>query len=114
MIAGGGTGFIRIFKSGGPNFITDLIPVDYAINLIIAVAWETAINKYSVKNYMEKPHFYLIVNQNICFRPIHIPVYTISTSHNNPLSMRLFRKYGFNAWKRYIYFIRLEKEYNCP
>ena len=47
LIAGGGTGFIRIFKSGGPNFITDLIPVDYAIHLMIAVAWETAVNRYS-------------------------------------------------------------------
>lgn len=50
LIAGGGTGFIRIFKSGGPDYITDLIPVDYSINLLIAAAWEKATYKFIIIN----------------------------------------------------------------
>jgi fatty acyl-CoA reductase len=42
VLAGGGIGFIRIFKSGGPHYIIDLIPVDYAINMMIVAAWERA------------------------------------------------------------------------
>ena len=41
----GQTGFMTIFKTGGPDHILDLIPVDYAINLIVAVACKTAIKK---------------------------------------------------------------------
>jgi fatty acyl-CoA reductase len=45
LIAGGGKGFIRIFKVESSDFVTDLIPVDLSINLMIAVAWRTAIYK---------------------------------------------------------------------
>ena len=44
VLAGGAIGFIRIFKSGGPHYIIDLIPVDYAINIMIVAAWERAMN----------------------------------------------------------------------
>lgn len=45
LIAGGGKGFIRVFKAESPDLITDLIPVDLSINLMIAVAWHTATHR---------------------------------------------------------------------
>lgn len=45
LIAGGGKGFIRVFKVENAEFVTDLIPVDLSINLMIAVAWRTAMHK---------------------------------------------------------------------
>lgn len=45
LIASGGKGFIRIFKRKNENYVTDLIPVDIPINLMIALAWDVAINK---------------------------------------------------------------------
>jgi fatty acyl-CoA reductase len=45
LIAGGGKGFIRVFKVENAEFVTDLIPVDLSINLMIAVAWRTAMYK---------------------------------------------------------------------
>ena len=45
VLAGGGPGFIRIFKCADLNHIIDFIPVDYAINMIIAAAWERSINR---------------------------------------------------------------------
>lgn len=48
LIAGGGKGFIRVFKVESSDFVTDLIPVDLSINLMIAVAWRTAMYKYVI------------------------------------------------------------------
>lgn len=44
VIAGGGKGFLRFFRCE-PEFVVDIIPVDYSINLMIAVAWHTATHK---------------------------------------------------------------------
>ena len=44
-MVGGQIGFMTVLKSGGPDHIMDIIPVDYAINLIVAVAYETASKK---------------------------------------------------------------------
>jgi fatty acyl-CoA reductase len=38
VIAGIGNGFIRVLKVKN-NLVGDCIPVDYPINLLIAVAW---------------------------------------------------------------------------
>ena len=45
-IAGGATGFLRLFKCD-ESCVIDLCPVDYSVNTMIAVAWHTAIHKYS-------------------------------------------------------------------
>lgn len=42
LLAGGGKGFIRIFKRRKEDLVTDLIPVDFSINLMIAAAWEAS------------------------------------------------------------------------
>lgn len=52
LIAGGAKGFLRLFKCE-PSCVIDLIPVDYAVNLMIAVAWHTAIQKYSYNLFIE-------------------------------------------------------------
>ncbi len=44
LIAGGAKGFLRLFKCEA-SCVIDLIPVDYAVNLIIAVAWHQATTK---------------------------------------------------------------------
>lgn len=43
-IAAIGTGFIRVVKAE-ENMVADIIPVDYVINLAIAVAWNMAIKR---------------------------------------------------------------------
>lgn len=40
-----GKGFLRIMKIN-KDLISDVIPVDYPINLMIAVGWYTATYKY--------------------------------------------------------------------
>lgn len=79
VLAGGAIGFIRIFKSGGPHYIIDLIPVDYAINIMIVAAWERAMNN----------------------KPSKIPIFTISTSHQNPLTFRKFKQLAIDSWTKY-------------
>lgn len=44
LIAGGAKGFLRLFKCED-RCVIDLIPVDIAVNLIISVAWHTALQK---------------------------------------------------------------------
>lgn len=44
LIAGGAKGFLRLFKCE-TNCVIDLIPVDLAVNLMIAVAWHTSMQK---------------------------------------------------------------------
>lgn len=44
FVCGVGKGVLRTFKAQ-PNLIGDMIPVDYPINLMIAVAWHTAVLK---------------------------------------------------------------------
>ena len=45
MMAGVGKGVIRVVK-GNPDAIATLIPVDKAINMMIAVAYQTALQRY--------------------------------------------------------------------
>jgi len=47
VIAGGGKGFLRIFRCV-PDLMIDIIPVDYSINLMLAAAWSTAVQKYNL------------------------------------------------------------------
>lgn len=44
FVSGVGKGFIRTFKINS-QLVGDIIPVDYPINLMIAVGWHTAIQK---------------------------------------------------------------------
>jgi len=47
VIAGVGKGILRVIR-GNSELMVDLIPVDFSINLMIAVAWFTATqNKYN-------------------------------------------------------------------
>jgi len=45
IIAGGSKGFLRVTRSN-PNLVGDIVPVDFTINLMIAIAWYTANHKY--------------------------------------------------------------------
>ncbi|KAI9564151.1 hypothetical protein GHT06_007889 [Daphnia sinensis] len=78
LIAGGGKGFIRVFKAESPDLITDLIPVDLSINLMIAVAWHTAMH-----------------------RPANSSVYFSSTSYDNPITFGQFETFTTFAWRKY-------------
>lgn len=44
FVSGVGKGFLRTFKIND-KLVGDIVPVDYPINLMIAVAWHTAIQK---------------------------------------------------------------------
>jgi hypothetical protein len=44
FVSGVGKGFIRTFKINS-QLVGDIVPVDYPINLMIAVGWHTAIQK---------------------------------------------------------------------
>lgn len=76
-IAGVGKGFIRISKID-KHLVTDIIPVDYPINLMIAVGWYTASRK-----------------------PRDIVVYTCGTGHQNPITWKGLNKWGMKAWMNY-------------
>lgn len=78
LIAGGGKGFIRVFKVQGPDYVTDLIPVDMSINLMIAVAWQTSVHK-----------------------PLNPLVYNSTTSSNNPITFGQFELLTTAAWRKY-------------
>ena len=41
VIAGGAKGILRVVR-GNTNLVSDMVPVDFTINLIIAVAWYTS------------------------------------------------------------------------
>jgi len=78
FISGVGKGFLRCFYINS-DLVGDIIPVEYPINLMIAVAWHTALEK------SKKP----------------IAVYNCSTGYMNPLTWNRFREIGFNAWMKY-------------
>jgi len=78
FISGVGKGFLRCFYINS-DLVGDIIPVEYPINLMIVVAWHTALEK------SKKP----------------IAVYNCSTGYMNPLTWNRFREIGFNAWMKY-------------
>lgn len=77
FVSGVGKGFLRTFKINSA-LVGDIIPVDYPINLMIAVAWHTAVHK-SPK----------------------IEIYNCSTGQKNPLTWYRFREIGFKVWMKY-------------
>ncbi|XP_046643602.1 putative fatty acyl-CoA reductase CG5065 [Daphnia pulicaria] len=77
LIAGGAKGFLRLFKCEA-SCVIDLIPVDYAVNLIIAVAWHQATTK-----------------------PSQLTVYTSSTSYHNPITIHQMRSFSEEAVIKY-------------
>lgn len=78
FISGVGKGFMRSFYINS-DLVGDIVPVEYPINLMIAVAWHTALQK-SKKS---------------------IVVYNCSTGHLNPLTWGRFRDVGFQVWMKY-------------
>ena len=48
-MTGNGKGFIRVFNIDD-KLVCDIIPVDYPINLMIAVAWHMGVNLRQGKN----------------------------------------------------------------
>jgi len=78
FISGVGKGFMRSFYINS-DLVGDIIPVEYPINLMIAVAWHTALQK-SKKS---------------------VTVYNCSTGHLNPLTWGRFRDVGFKVWMKY-------------
>lgn len=77
FVSGVGKGFLRTFKINS-TLVGDIIPVDYPINLMIAVAWHTAVH-----------------------RSPKIEIYNCSTGQKNPLTWLRFRDIGFKAWMKY-------------
>ncbi|XP_057371715.1 putative fatty acyl-CoA reductase CG5065 [Daphnia carinata] len=76
-IAAVGKGFFRIMKINS-ELVSDIIPVDYPINLMIAVAWHLAIR-----------------------RPNEVPVYSCTTGHRNPLTWGGLRRFALDSWLKY-------------
>uniref|UniRef100_A0A0P6D5V9 Fatty acyl-CoA reductase n=1 Tax=Daphnia magna TaxID=35525 RepID=A0A0P6D5V9_9CRUS len=77
LIAGGAKGFLRLFKCDA-SCVIDLIPVDYAVNLMIAVAWHQAITN-----------------------PSQLTIYTSSTSYHNPITIQQLRLLSEDAVIKY-------------
>ena len=95
IIAGVGKGFLRVVRSR-PELVGDIIPVEFPIHLMIAVAWYTATTKYYPAVNDEKLCFL-----SKCFfigRSKEVKVYNSSTGDDNPLNWGQFRTYGFEAW----------------
>ncbi|KAI9553796.1 ABC protein [Daphnia sinensis] len=76
-IAAVGKGLFRILKIN-EDMISDIIPVDYAINLMIAVAWHTATRN-----------------------PTGVSVYSCTTGHLNPLTWGLLRRWSIESWLKF-------------
>ncbi|XP_046651738.1 putative fatty acyl-CoA reductase CG5065 isoform X2 [Daphnia pulicaria] len=77
VIAGIGNGFIRVLKVKN-NLVGDCIPVDYPINLLIAVAWFIATR-----------------------RPSGVPVYSCTTVHRNPLTWGTLKHWVLQSWLKF-------------
>ncbi|EFX70381.1 hypothetical protein DAPPUDRAFT_61438 [Daphnia pulex] len=76
-IAAVGKGFFRIIKTN-EDLVSDIIPVDYPINLMIAVAWYKATRRQS-----------------------GVQVYSCTTSHQNPLTWGLLKRLTMESWLKY-------------
>ena len=104
MIAGGGKGFIRVFKVQSPDYVTDLIPVDLSINLMIAVAWQTSIYKYLRANetYFQGSNIFVFSKfVPLNCRPLNPSIYNSTTSSNNPITFGQFELFTTAAWRKY-------------
>jgi len=73
LIAGACAGLLRVTRVD-EKLIGDIIPVDFAIHLMIAAGWHTAVTK-----------------------PVDVAVYNIATSHQNPITWKQFRLYAEEA-----------------
>ncbi|XP_057376134.1 putative fatty acyl-CoA reductase CG5065 [Daphnia carinata] len=76
-IAAVGKGFCRILKVN-EDMLSDIIPVDCAINLMIALAWHTA-------------------NHN----PTGVSVYACTTGHLNPLTWGHVKRWTIESWLKF-------------
>lgn len=76
-IAAVGKGFFRVMKINA-DLVADIIPVDYPINLMIAVAWHLATR-----------------------RPREVPVYSCTTGHRNPLTWGGLKRWTLQSWMKY-------------
>ncbi|KAI9564153.1 hypothetical protein GHT06_007891 [Daphnia sinensis] len=86
FVSGVGKGFIRTFKINS-QLVGDIVPVDYPINLMIAVGWHTAIQNRRLDKTSGIPK--------------KIEVYNCSTGQKNPLTWEMFREIGFKYWLKY-------------
>lgn len=74
MIYGAGRGVLKVARVN-PQVVGDMIPVDLVINLMISVAWYTALT----------------------FKPKdEVKVFTSSTGQHNPMTWGQFSKYSFD------------------
>ncbi|XP_046464442.1 putative fatty acyl-CoA reductase CG5065 [Daphnia pulex] len=76
-IAAVGKGIYRTLKIN-KKLVSDIIPVDYSINLMIAVAWYLATH-----------------------RPTGVPVYTCTTGHRNPLTWGMLKHWTVEFWLKF-------------
>lgn len=64
---------------GSSTAIADIVPVDVCVNMMIAIAWHTAIKKYEQLKCS-------LGCSSSSFRPKNIPVYHCSTGHLGTLT----------------------------
>ena len=104
-----GKGFFRIIKTN-EDLVSDIIPVDYPINLMIAVAWYKATRRYTIvllyrskQNYNVERH--ILTEWKWLFlrflRQTGVKVYSCTTSHQNPLTWGLLKRLTMKAWLKY-------------
>ncbi|XP_046651724.1 putative fatty acyl-CoA reductase CG5065 isoform X2 [Daphnia pulicaria] len=72
-----GKGICHVMKINKKQ-VSDIIPVDYPINLMIAVAWYLASH-----------------------RPTGVPVYTCTTGHQNPLTWGMLKHWVMQSWLKF-------------
>lgn len=80
FIVGVGKGLLRTAITDC-NLVGDMIPVDIAINLMIAAGWKSAIGGMQQDNEAK--------------------VYNCVTGSHNPVTWRMFNQYGMAGWKEY-------------
>lgn len=87
-----GKGFIRVIKMD-KDLVADIIPVDYSINLMVAVAWNTAMRRFTLAS------LYLSAsNDNFFVRPNKAVVYNSTTGHRNPITWSDYRRFAMESW----------------
>jgi len=91
VIVGAGKGFLKVIRAN-PDLVGDIIPVDFTINLMIALAWYTATStKYTyIYTYILDGSFNII---KCIYRSKEIKVFTCSTGLQNPIKWGQLHKH---------------------
>ncbi len=81
---------------GSSSAIADIVPVDVCVNMMISIAWHTAIKQYVST-------ICLILDKSLSnfFSPKNVPVYHCCTGHLGTLTWGKVAEYGLHHLYKY-------------